>query len=489
MQAQPENGGLVRRFLNLFRRNDSHLAELDLLTEQQFQRHVQKERLRMLRRGIGFCVVVVRSENRLTKQQYVEFLKKIVQRVRQTDEIGRYQGQLAVLLADTDIDGGRLVSNHLMAEGNSMGIEIDTEVLYPGDFPASGSDAFVPNTNFSPENTSQSAAGPETSRSNFSNRVPINQSGNLSDTPQDSVSIDSAGVSAYSNERSNPSYQSDSTYSSTEMRLGEILSSEVPREIESVEVEGQIKAGETQTGTAVLEAPEELSMPIRTKIRPTLVSPIPYHEIPATPLGSPKSIKTPMWKRAMDIVGSSIGLTLFSPLLAATALAIRWESKGGAFFTQLREGKDGKRFRILKFRTMVVDAEEQKAALRKHSEQDGPAFKMTDDPRVTKIGKVLRKTCVDELPQLWNVLKGEMSLVGPRPLPVDESEACCQWQRRRLDVLPGLTCLWQVQDQREIPFSDWMRLDLQYMKERSFLGDWALIFKTIWVAVRVKGSV
>jgi lipopolysaccharide/colanic/teichoic acid biosynthesis glycosyltransferase len=134
---------------------------------------------------------------------------------------------------------------------------------------------------------------------------------------------------------------------------------------------------------------------------------------------------------------------------------------------------------MFKLRSMRVDAEHLQAALRAQSEQDGPAFKMTNDPRTTWIGRLLRKTSLDELPQLWNVLWGDMSLVGPRPLPVAESLQCVGWQRRRLSVLPGLTCVWQVRGRSTVSFEDWMRMDLEYLRYRSFAYDVGLMLQTI----------
>ena len=198
---------------------------------------------------------------------------------------------------------------------------------------------------------------------------------------------------------------------------------------------------------------------------------------------------TPKWKRSIDILGAGVGIALLTPLFVATAVAIKATSKGPVFFKQKREGKDGDVFEILKFRTMCVDAEDQKAGLRKHSEQDGPAFKLTNDPRITAIGKYLRKSCIDELPQLFNVLTGQMSIVGPRPLPVDESKECLPWQRRRLSVLPGLTCTWQARGGRDIKFADWMRMDLDYIEQRGLLFDLKLIGETAYVVVLHKGSV
>lgn len=135
---------------------------------------------------------------------------------------------------------------------------------------------------------------------------------------------------------------------------------------------------------------------------------------------------------------------------------------------------------MYKFRSMVVDAEDRKADLLKENEQDGPAFKMEHDPRITRIGHMIRKTSIDELPQLWNVLRGDMSIVGPRPLPCDETEACEPWQKRRLEVTPGLTCIWQVQDRRtKIPFDEWARMDIRYSESQSPHADASLVIRTL----------
>jgi lipopolysaccharide/colanic/teichoic acid biosynthesis glycosyltransferase len=183
----------------------------------------------------------------------------------------------------------------------------------------------------------------------------------------------------------------------------------------------------------------------------------------------------PVWKRAIDICGASVGIVLAAPIIGAAAILIRATSPGGAFFVQKREGLAGQTFSIYKLRTMRLDAESLKNELRAYSEQDGPAFKMTDDPRITPLGRFLRKTSIDELPQLWNVLKGDMSLVGPRPLPVDESQNCEPWQRRRLSVRPGLTCIWQIRGRNRVSFDEWVRMDLKYIKRRSLLYDLYLI--------------
>lgn len=196
----------------------------------------------------------------------------------------------------------------------------------------------------------------------------------------------------------------------------------------------------------------------------------------------------PTWKRALDVVGAVTGLALLGPLLLFVAIAVKATSRGPVFFRQWRAGRGGQPFLIYKFRSMAVDAAVRQAELLALNEQDGPAFKLRRDPRVTPLGRVLRTTSLDELPQLWNVLRGEMSLVGPRPLPCHESHACLPWQRRRLDVTPGLTCIWQVSGRSRVTFNEWMRMDLRYTASRSVRQDLKLLAQTVWAVVRGTGA-
>jgi lipopolysaccharide/colanic/teichoic acid biosynthesis glycosyltransferase len=195
----------------------------------------------------------------------------------------------------------------------------------------------------------------------------------------------------------------------------------------------------------------------------------------------------PRWKRAIDVAGALVGLVASAPILVLAAAAIKLTSPGPVLFSQQREGRGGRSFRILKLRTMYVDAEEQKSQLLKHSHQDGPAFKMHRDPRTTQVGRFLRWSSIDELPQFWNVLLGEMSLVGPRPLPTAESQACQNWQRRRLDVYPGMTCTWQVRGRGQVPFDDWVRMDLRYAARHSVWHDLKLMCATFPALVFQRG--
>lgn len=186
-------------------------------------------------------------------------------------------------------------------------------------------------------------------------------------------------------------------------------------------------------------------------------------------------------KRGIDIIGAGSGLILLSPVIVIVACAVKFTSKGPVFFSQKRVGKNGQIFNMYKFRSMVVNAEEIKEKLAHQNEMSGPMFKMKDDPRVTKVGKFIRKTSLDELPQLWNVLKGDMSLVGPRPSLPKEVKQFEKWMFRRLTVKPGLTCYWQVSGRNNIDFEDWMKLDISYVEDRNLWIDIKLIFKTVLV--------
>nr|WP_245894442.1 sugar transferase [Planomicrobium soli] len=187
-------------------------------------------------------------------------------------------------------------------------------------------------------------------------------------------------------------------------------------------------------------------------------------------------------KRFIDILFSLIGIILLLPLLVVICILIKSEDwRSPIFFKQQRVGKDEKVFYMYKFRSMVSNAEALKATLAKRNEATGPVFKIKHDPRVTKIGRFIRKTSIDELPQLLNVLKGEMSLVGPRPPLPDEVEQYTVHEKKRLAVTPGLTCYWQVSGRSSIGFEEWVALDLKYIEEQCILVDLKLIFKTLLV--------
>ena len=195
-------------------------------------------------------------------------------------------------------------------------------------------------------------------------------------------------------------------------------------------------------------------------------------------------------KRLFDIAFSLLIIVLFSWLFLLTAIAIKIDDPSGpVFFGQDRVGRDGKRFRMWKFRSMCADAEAKLAELQAKNEKDGPVFKMADDPRITRVGRVIRKTSIDELPQFFNVLVGQMTVVGPRPALPKEVEAYTPRQEQRLLVKPGMTCFWQTRRNRDaISFDEWVELDLLYIKKCSVWADFKLVIQTIGVVLTAQGS-
>lgn len=197
---------------------------------------------------------------------------------------------------------------------------------------------------------------------------------------------------------------------------------------------------------------------------------------------------TYFFKRLLDICVSLVLLISLSPLFLITALAIKIENPGSAFYSQTRVGKWGKLFTMYKFRSMVVGADKMKDELLDQDESGGVIFKIKRDPRITEVGRIIRKLSIDELPQMWNVLKRDMSLVGPRP-PVPKEVAEYEYpDRRRLDVIPGITCIWQVSGRSEIDFKGQVNLDVQYIESLSFWTDIKILFKTIPAVLLGKGA-
>ena len=193
-------------------------------------------------------------------------------------------------------------------------------------------------------------------------------------------------------------------------------------------------------------------------------------------------------KRLFDLLVSSNGVLLTSPLFLLIAVAIKLETPGPVFYRSTRLGRHGRPFCFLKFRSMRADAEALKAQLAHLNEMDGPVFKVRNDPRMTRVGRVLRRTSLDELPQLVHVLRGEMSLVGPRP-PIPEEVAQYEpWQRRRLAVVPGITCLWQIRGRNQISFAQWMRLDMEYIDNLSLALDLKILLLTVPAVLRGVGA-
>ncbi len=191
-------------------------------------------------------------------------------------------------------------------------------------------------------------------------------------------------------------------------------------------------------------------------------------------------------KRALDIVGALVLLVLLAPIMLTTFLVLLVTTRGKPLFRQVRLGWQGRPFTMYKFRTMVLDAEQRRTEVA--NEKSGPIFKNRRDPRITRIGRILRKTSIDETPQLFNVLAGQMSLVGPRPPLASEVARYEPWQRRRLAIQPGLTCLWQISGRSEIGFADWVRMDIWYLRNQSLRTDLELLIKTPWTVLTGRGA-
>jgi len=193
-------------------------------------------------------------------------------------------------------------------------------------------------------------------------------------------------------------------------------------------------------------------------------------------------------KRAFDVVAGSLSLILLLPLFPVVAVMILLDSPGPVFYRQTRVGKGGRQFKFFKFRSMCGDADRRLTEVEALNEQDGPVFKIKSDPRVTAVGRFLRRSSFDELPQILNVLRGEMSIVGPRPPLPAEVDRYQPWHRRRLEVKPGITCLWQISGRSHIGFEEWMRLDMEYLKTRSFRTDLLIFLKTLPAVITRRGA-
>lgn len=210
--------------------------------------------------------------------------------------------------------------------------------------------------------------------------------------------------------------------------------------------------------------------------------------IEIAPLRSVFFVRRSLLTRLMDIAVASMALVLVSPILLLAAIAVKLSSPGPVLFRQRRVGQWGQEFTLFKLRSMTFDAERRKQEVLALNEQEGPVFKCKADPRITPVGRFLRKTSIDELPQLWNVLKGEMTLVGPRPPLQSEVDYYEPWQRRRLEMRSGLTCIWQVSGRSSILFNDWVRLDLRYARRKSFWFDLLLLARTIPAVLTGRGA-
>ncbi len=424
---------MLATLINRFQSRNSVLRDGDslLLTRTEFNREVSRERIRATRRSIPFCIVTIDvAAGRKLQSRRRALIRTLHRNVRLTDQKADLgSNRFAVLLVDTPEMGGRSVLDRLagLCETRKIDATLSLRVHDP--------EGFDPDRDVDLPTGAGKRRREDASESSWL-RVDRSSCGGLG------LAVQQRPATSPETVRSPEVKSRDEDATATECCLTH-----------------NAKHSATHSAYVTSEA-----------------------------LLSEQPLARRLTKRAIDFAGASVGLVLVSPVLVAAAVAVKLTSPGPAFFKQTREGMGGKPFTIYKMRTMVVDAESKQSALRQKSHRDGPAFKIKHDPRVTPIGHLLRKTCIDELPQFINVLRGDMSLVGPRPLPWHESRACNHWQRRRLDVPPGMTCYWQVDKAAAETFDDWMRMDLRYVDRNDLWRDLRLIARTAMVPLTGRGG-
>lgn len=401
------------------------------LSAGDMERLLIKERIRCDRYQQHFSLIILRFHQEPDVERSDEELSLacfLSSKIRLIDDFGLLRnGGLGILLPMTNIEGGRVVLDKVLQHAKQQGLNITGDVFsYYGRLANSGD------------------SPPDDYDDLFHD-----QKNQLYENLDDSVKEQNRLLRDYWTSDAKPDslFQCDTNGSSKLPNLFTPSAQAV-----SMEIAPQAVRADLETQSPVRSSAELLSLCSGTY---------------------------PRWKRLIDISGASIGLLASLPILVVAGIAVKLTSSGPAFFKQSRCGQFGKPFLIYKLRTMSNNAEQTKHLLEDLNERDGPAFKIQNDPRVTPIGKFLRATGIDELPQLINVLRGEMAIVGPRPLPVAEDEKCSTWQQRRLDTKPGITCLWQISKSRKMTFDEWMRLDLRYLKKRSLCYDVSLVLRTV----------
>jgi lipopolysaccharide/colanic/teichoic acid biosynthesis glycosyltransferase len=447
----------------------------DLLEPEQVRQLLERERARSDRSGLGFCLAVFAVEDSkrpAASHALSRVARAVLRRARLTDTVGWLDARhVCALLPDTSAGGARHLASDVSA-ALAPQIPLDVRIYgYDVDFPAA---ADRRGGDFPPDES-----GPDGDAARISQN-----------RPHSVPAVHPPGLRAVARTQEPAGFGPDGASSAPG-----VLAAVAPlATLHPVCAPRSTSLSPNDIGLTPELLLELSCRPVHpSKTYLDHLSPLPPCQ-PLTALPLLDDVEElllkplPLWKRLLDLLGASVALLLFSPIMLVSALAVKFTSHGPVIFKQPRAGLGGKPFTMFKFRSMVADAEALKADLHALNEQDGPAFKIKNDPRVTRIGKFLRKTSLDELPQLINVLKGEMTLVGPRPLPMKESDQCHRWHRRRLDVTPGLTCVWQVSGRSEVYFDEWMRMDMQYIRRRSLLGDLSLIVRTIPAVLLRRGA-
>jgi len=420
----------------------SRTAGESVVGRDEFRRIVQRERARSDRGGGSLSLILLDGGgDRRLEDELDSWAAAVAELVRCTDAVGWYDARtLGVVLAETDHEGALLVIRKLRAG-----------------LPAEASKArwriFV-----HPEHTrgvdSRRTGGP----------------GTESDDPLNLLRAPARGP------ETGPAQPARSDARRHAAGAGSVAANAGPNAAATL-----VRARQIDSGDGLGAIPARRG---HTSLRFTPALP----RIEAQPLQSLLLVRPSRLKRCVDVIGAGVALALLSPVMLAAALAVKLSSPGPVLFRQQRAGLGGRAFTFYKFRSMCVDAEARKQALLDKNEQTGPVFKIAADPRITPIGRLLRRTSIDELPQLWNVLRGDMSLVGPRPPILAEVQSYEHWQRRRLEITGGLTCIWQVSGRSSILFNDWVRLDLRYVQQSSAWTDLRLLARTIPAVLTCRGA-
>ncbi len=428
-----------------------------VLAPTELESAFQRERARVDRNDNCFSIVVFRvDERRPDDLKRLTYL--LTERIRAYDAVGLVDGErIATLLPETDGEGSWIFADSAMGQFASLDLRVKCDVYtYP--HPGAGQEE-------SPE--TQSGANPEF-ESRFQRDSAAAGSKTLSDFTDHPAGSPAGGSGGSPMRRTGTDGPAASAAPATES----------PSKADSVELPS------AHARLRAVDAPKDLP----------LAKAMDAHSVPVEGMRPIRDLaplfeeRLPIYRRAVDILVSGAAILLVSPILLATAIAVKTTSPGSMIFSQWRAGRGGRPFRFYKFRSMYMDAEERKNDLRLVNEKDGPIFKIKNDPRITPVGRIIRRLSIDELPQLFNVLKGDMTLVGPRPPVMDEVAAYESWQRQRLDITGGLTCIWQVSGRSEVSFDDWMRMDIRYKHNRTLGMDIKLVWRTFGAVFSGRGA-
>jgi lipopolysaccharide/colanic/teichoic acid biosynthesis glycosyltransferase len=468
-------------------------APSNLLSAAVFEQCLERERNLADRGTRRFSLMVLRHRGALRGKQasWSDLAQELQLGLRSTDLVGAMAAdRLAVLLTDTDLDGAHIVAEWIDTIASDLHVDAERTIyVYPTHdaAPTRLADSYkgrVPPSGGAGSRVSSNATSHNGHLKNGHSSIPARD-----DHDRDG--------SAASGRGANGSTQHTGAQTNGHATNGRAQDGQTHN--------GNVQKGHAQNGHARIRTASQPSSNHARKLDPVTRdgarSDQPDESSDGAPVAPPNaacwqvkdlwselSVPMPWWKRSLDIAASALALLFLSPLFLVVAIAIKLDSPGPVIFRQTRVGRGGRGFPFYKFRTMFVDAEARRAELTALNEKDGPIFKIHDDPRITRVGRLLRRWSIDELPQLWNILRGDISLVGPRSPLANEVAEYERWQRRRLNITGGITCIWQVSGRSQVSFREWMRMDMQYVRSSSLWLDLWLLARTIPAVLSGRGA-